>query len=99
MAGIVDHGARRVPVGGGDRKSGGEGKRVELGGGRIIKKKKKNRPDGLNDCADRVVARQRPRAAHRAPRREAGESSYDVTSSELRRIPQRLRPYEEHVDG
>src|SRR2546430_14655605 len=42
MAGIVDHGARRVPVGGGDRKSGGEGKRVELGGGRIIKKKKKN---------------------------------------------------------
>src|SRR5256885_14592285 len=26
--------------GGGDRKSGGEGKRVEFGGGRIIKKKK-----------------------------------------------------------
>src|SRR5256885_17161815 len=39
----VGHGGGRRPAGRGDRKSVGEGKRVDLGGRRIIKKKKNDK--------------------------------------------------------
>src|ERR1039457_6795316 len=63
-----------------DRKSGGEGKRGEFGGGRLIKKKKKKERKTL--CPDRADAAHRRARCARAQR-----AAYDAVSS---RTPIRL---------
>src|SRR3982751_6325115 len=50
-----DPGVRASKAGIVDRKSVGEGKSVDLGGRRIIKKKKKNKPKRLTDPASAVT--------------------------------------------
>src|SRR5258708_34163637 len=50
IAGSIDRKALRARK---DRKSGGEGKRVDLGGGRIIKKKKKKRKGRGRKCREK----------------------------------------------
>src|SRR2546429_8384113 len=51
LASSRSHGCA-VPPAGPDRKSGVEGKRGDLGGRRIIKKKKKNRKTAQNSCTE-----------------------------------------------
>src|SRR5256886_13832796 len=46
---------RASAVAAGDRESGGEGKRGELGGGRIIKKKKKKEDAGTRRVEEKAV--------------------------------------------
>src|SRR2546422_11769183 len=63
------------PNGGGDRKSGVEGKRGDLGGGRIIKKKKKKKDKGHHN------EHKKKKRSTKEKRLNNGDRSFVVSSS------------------